>query len=327
MASLYVQTDQTVGWLKWTRCAADYKKQMLFNGQELNDDQTLGEAGLVDGSHVTVGRLMGGLNVSVYKNVPELPDQNDNYTKCTGPNVWTTASSINYDFDGGDGLVYGCPHDWTLVHYSGYLAFPTDRTVRLCDLADDGFRLDLDGVMVLYDWRTKGTSGFCSDTVTFTAGDAKKLDVWLSQGWGGVNVALYTQDAQTGAEAFIPSAYFNTSPYFNFDAAQTYRGLKDVEVRDFVMHDPKPKLTASQKAVLDGFVASHPSATKVEITGSESWLSAYGVSATALVRMKTVRNYLLTHGLSGAKIVILQSRAGGQPSRGNDDVVDVKAIG
>jgi hypothetical protein len=161
--------------------------------------------------------------------------------------------------------------------------------------------------------------------IEFQAGVAKKIDAWYTQGVGGANLAFGTAD-----ENYCPNycnlsaAYFNQTPYFNFDAAPTARGNADVEIRDFAFAGFQG-LTNAQKSALDGFIAAHPNASKVLVYGRNHWRTYWGPHFYTGSRVSAVVRYLQAHGLRNAtyqKVTSSQPRQ----TEGLDDTVSVTAL-
>jgi hypothetical protein len=61
-----------------------------------------------------------------------------------------TVSQINHSFGNN---ILGCPGDYVMVHYFGYISYPTDTTVAFRARADDGFYLNIGETTIFNDWR------------------------------------------------------------------------------------------------------------------------------------------------------------------------------
>lgn len=155
-----------------------------------------------------------GLTVEVYTYNPNvLPEHSvvSDYILCstTVSTAWTSTNSINTNFDAEyAGIVAGCQGDFVLIHYSGWMTWPTTEDVVLQSWADDGFILSLDGETVIDDWYLKGCGG-SQATHSFTANVPQRLDAWFYEYGGGacsilgqikdgqylpIDPAVYSQD-------------------------------------------------------------------------------------------------------------------------------------
>ncbi len=132
------------------------------------------------------------------------------------PCVTTYASSIYADWGGGD--ILGCGSDFVAIRYTGTMTFASDTPVQMMAIADDGFSLSLDGVMVIDDWWLKGCSG---SVVTFepVAGHEYVLDAWFYEYGGGACSTLYMAPADNSEpwmpvepSAFVPVPVIEPEP-------------------------------------------------------------------------------------------------------------------
>ncbi len=123
-----------------------------------------------------------GLRVKVFK--IEASGGNPNrdevsYPLCDG--AWTAVDNVWADWGGG--VVANCQPEYVMIHYYGFIQYPTDTTITFQGLADDGFSLDINGTRVIDNWYQKGCSGG-TGSFDFKAGVAYPIDVWWYE-WGG----------------------------------------------------------------------------------------------------------------------------------------------
>ena len=93
------------------------------------------------------------------------------------------------DFDWGGGPVAdGCPANFFIVHFTGWLTVPETGQWEFLNWSDDGWRMTLDGVLTIEDWNFHGCGGHWSGAnegySQLTAGQPYALDVWMFE-WGG----------------------------------------------------------------------------------------------------------------------------------------------
>lgn len=142
-----------------------------------------------------------GLTVEVYTYTGNTPEHSalPEYVLCstTVDTAWTSAEGLNNNFDAEyGGTVAGCQSDFVLVHYSGWMTWPTTEDVILQSWADDGFILSLDGETVISDWYLKGCGG-SQATHSFTANVPQRLDAWFYEyGGGACNILGQIREGQ-----------------------------------------------------------------------------------------------------------------------------------
>ena len=93
------------------------------------------------------------------------------------------------DFDWGGGPVAeGCPANFFIVHFTGWLTVPETGQWEFLNWSDDGWRMTLDGVLTIDDWNFHGCGGHWSGPnegySQLTTGQPYALDVWMFE-WGG----------------------------------------------------------------------------------------------------------------------------------------------
>ena len=119
-------------------------------------------------------------------------------------------NAINFDWGGGPVLDSG-RYDGVIVRFDGWLSPPTNEIYSLCGLVDDGFRLILDGQLVIDDWWDKGPSCGNVADVDFSDGQAKQLTAWMYENGGGA-VAVLLFHANDGSWLPIPDSWYTASP-------------------------------------------------------------------------------------------------------------------
>jgi hypothetical protein len=164
-----------------------------------------------DGSSVTTGgQSSPGLTMRVYNGIQSRgnpPSRSDSlYTLCKT----TTVSQINVDWGGGG--VAGCNTEYFMIHYTGYITYPTDKSVYFYAQADDGFHMSINGQTLINDWSLKGCSGNTAGVFTFEAGKSYPIDAWMYEWTGGACNILNYQPVGSGQWSVAPASFFSTSP-------------------------------------------------------------------------------------------------------------------
>jgi hypothetical protein len=165
------------------------------NAQSVSDaaDAALAQAQInYDTQLINVGGQGGtsaGLTVDVYTGINRNgnpPSRSDTaYTKCKT----TTLSNIDVNWGGGD--ILGCGSEYVMLHYHGYITYPTTKQVYFQNQADDGFFMTINGQTVINDWSLKGCSANSTGLFSFTAGKSYKIDAWFYEWTGGACSTLY----------------------------------------------------------------------------------------------------------------------------------------
>lgn len=121
--------------------------------------------------------------------------------------------NIDYDW-GGAPVAEGCPYDLFLVHFTGWLTVPESGQWEWLNWSDDGWRMTLDGVLVLDDWTFHGCGGHWSGPnegySQLVAGQSYALDIWMFE-WGGGACARLWYGAPTLGYGVVPAAWLTTS--------------------------------------------------------------------------------------------------------------------
>lgn len=148
-----------------------------------------------------------GLNAEVYVGVNSLgnPPQRSQsaYTLCK------TMIVTQIDFNVGGGSVAGCDNDFVMIHYTGYITYPTNRSVYFYAQADDGFFMFINGQPIINDWSLKGCGGNSAGLFTFQAGVSYPIDAWFYEWGGGACATLYQQPAGSGVWSVTPASMFS----------------------------------------------------------------------------------------------------------------------
>jgi hypothetical protein len=121
--------------------------------------------------------------------------------------------NIDYDW-GGAAPAEGCPGDFFLVNFTGWLTVPESGQWEFLNWSDDGWRMTLDGVLTLDDWNFHGCGGHWSGPnegySNLIAGQSYALDIWMFE-WGGGACARLWFGAPTLGYGVVPAAWLTTS--------------------------------------------------------------------------------------------------------------------
>jgi len=147
-----------------------------------------------------------GLKVDVYTGIGRYgnpPQKSDTvYTKCKT----TTVSNIDLNWGGGD--ILGCGSDYIMLHYKGYITYPTTTKVYFQAPADDGFYMSINGTQVINDWSLKGCGANSTGLFSFTGGKSYAIDAWFYEWTGGACSSLYYKPLNGGSYAVAPASFF-----------------------------------------------------------------------------------------------------------------------
>ena len=121
----------------------------------------------------------------------------------------------NIDFDwGGAPAAEGCPYDFFLVHFNGWLTVPESGQWEFLNWSDDGWRMTLDGVLTIDDWNFHGCGGHWSGPnegySQLVAGQSYALDIWMFE-WGGGACARLWYGAPTLGYGTVPTEWLTTT--------------------------------------------------------------------------------------------------------------------
>ena len=121
--------------------------------------------------------------------------------------------NIDYDW-GGAPPAEGCPGDFFVINFTGWLTVPESGQWEFLNWSDDGWRMTLDGVLTLDDWNFHGCGGHWSGPnegySQLVAGQSYALDIWMFE-WGGGACARLWYGAPTLGYGVVPAAWLTTS--------------------------------------------------------------------------------------------------------------------
>jgi len=121
--------------------------------------------------------------------------------------------NIDYGW-GGAPPAEGCPGDFFLVNFTGWLTVPESGQWEFLNWSDDGWRMTLDGVLTIDDWNFHGCGGHWSGPnegySQLVAGQSYALDIWMFE-WGGGACARLWYGAPTLGYGTVPTEWLTTS--------------------------------------------------------------------------------------------------------------------
>jgi peptidoglycan hydrolase CwlO-like protein len=196
-----------------------------------------------------------GLKVDVYTGISRYgnpPQKSDtSYTKCKT----ITLTQINHNWGGGD--ILGCGGDYIMLHYSGYITYPTTTRVYFQAPADDGFYMTINGQTIINDWSLKGCGANSIGQFAFTGGKSYAIDAWFYE-WGGGACSTLNYQPQGGQWSVVPASMFTQ------DAAATW------------VKDPALKVILDQKtAAYVAAVAAEENANQVYLSAEDNYDGKY----------------------------------------------------
>ena len=213
-----------------------------------------------------------GLLVDVYTGINKTgnpPSRSDVvYSKCK------TVSVSNIDSNWGGGSIFGCASDYVMLHYRGYITYPTTTKVYFQAPADDGFYLSIGGQTVINDWSLKGCGANSTGMFSFTAGKSYVVDGWFYEWTGGACSTLNYKPTTSSSYAVVPGSMF------------TQNAVPQL-IKDPVL-----------KAILDAKTATYVQMVAVEEQANQTYLNAetaydsayqaYAYAASGLSLQRTV---------------------------------------
>jgi hypothetical protein len=155
-----------------------------------------------------------GLRVDIYNQINSagtaIPPRSTNYNLCKT----VTFTHINHNWGGGD--IEGCGSDFVMFHYTGYLTVPetTPYGYDFLNIADDGWYMELDGVVVNDNWTLKGCSGWWSQKQMLEAGRSYAINAWYYEWGGGACSTLYYDNGYNWGP--VPAAWFSQGPAIRY---------------------------------------------------------------------------------------------------------------
>jgi hypothetical protein len=146
-----------------------------------------------------------GLVVDVYTGIANRgnpPSRSDVlYTLCK------TVTLDNIQANWGGGSVLGCGGEYVMLHYRGYITYPTTTKVYFQAQADDGFYMTINGQTIINDWSLKGCGANSTGVFSFTGGKSYAVDAWFYEWSGGACSTLYYAP-QGGQWSVAPGSFF-----------------------------------------------------------------------------------------------------------------------
>ena len=151
-----------------------------------------------------------GLTMTVY---PEV---------IVGAGPWETAPTTepcfvgivpNIDFMwGGDAPAAGCPADFFMVHFTGWITVPESGAWEWLNWSDDGWRMTIGDFLALDDWNFHGCGGHWSGPnegfTQMEAGVSQPISVWMFE-WGGGACARLDYGSPSGY-GVVPTEWLTT---------------------------------------------------------------------------------------------------------------------
>ena len=152
------------------------------------------------------GQVTAGLKADIYIGINRNgnpPQRSDvAYTYCK------TITVTNIDKNWGGGDIEGCGGDYVMIHYRGYITYPTTKQVYFYAAADDGFYMTINGQTIINDWSLKGCGGNSAGLFSFTGGKSYAIDAWMYEWTGGACNTLYYQPLNSGQWTVAPASFF-----------------------------------------------------------------------------------------------------------------------
>ena len=119
----------------------------------------------------------------------------------------------NIDFDWGGGApADGCPSDFFMVHFTGWITVPESGAWEWLNWSDDGWRMTIGEMVALDDWNFHGCGGHWSGgNEGFTqleAGVSQPISIWMFE-WGGGACARLWYGSPSGY-GVVPTEWLTT---------------------------------------------------------------------------------------------------------------------
>jgi uncharacterized repeat protein (TIGR02543 family) len=194
-----------------------------------------------------------GLNVVVYTyGGGGEPDRVTTYPVCDS--AWTHVDKIDVDYDDYGGVVAGCQTDHVIVHYTGFVTFPSSGAYTFTAPADDGFWMSLDGTAIITnDWRDKGRDGD-QYPATIEKDHEYAFDAWFYENGGGANVTLEYKPEGASDFIVVPKEFLTTvATPKTFDVAFDTEGGDAISTVTYNVGSPALTLPTPTK---EGFIFS-----------------------------------------------------------------------
>ncbi len=162
----------------------------------------------------------------------------------------------------------GIPFDWYSVRWTGTLTVPEGGVHRLGVQGNDGYRLYVDGALLIDDW-TPRSSGTRMANVQFAPGSTHALRLEYHETTGNARVKLvWDAGADDGWQAKIDSA---VAVARNADAAIVVAGIEEGEFRDRA----RLGLPGHQEALIEAVAATGTPVVVVLVGGSAVTMSPW----------------------------------------------------
>ena len=220
--------------------------------QELTDAQYDYDTNLIPDPNQPVVTPIPGLRVDIYNQINSagtpIPPRSTNYNLCKT----VTFTHINHNWD--EGNIEGCGSEYVMLHYTGYLTVPesTPYGYDFLNMADDGWYMELDGVVVNDNWTLKGCGGWWSAKQHLEAGRSYAIDAWYYEWGGGACSTLYYDNGYNWG--VVPAAWYTQ----NAVVPTTY------------IHDPALLLVLEQKQNTFNFALLSLSNAEIAYTNASS---------------------------------------------------------
>ncbi len=187
-----------------------------------------------DNSSVTTGggQITAGLKADIYVGVSAYgnpPQRSDTaYTFCK------TITVTNIDKNWGGGNIEGCGGDYVMIHYRGYITYPTSTQVYFFATADDGFYMTINGQPIINDWSLKGCGGNSAGLFSFTGGQSYAIDAWMYEWGGGACNTLYYQPLNSGQWTVAPASFFTQQAVAVTTKDPALKVILDQKIEEYV---------------------------------------------------------------------------------------------
>lgn len=187
-----------------------------------------------DNSAVTTGggQVSAGLRADIYTGVYQYgnpPQRSDTaYTFCK------TITVTNIDKNWGGGDIEGCGGDYIMIHYRGFITYPTNKQVYFYAAADDGFYMTIGGQPIINDWSLKGCGGNSAGLFSFTGGQSYAIDAWMYEWGGGACNTLYYQPLNSGQWSVAPASFFTQQAVAVTTKDPALKVILDQKIQEYV---------------------------------------------------------------------------------------------
>lgn len=267
----------------------------------MNVAQNNYDTNLIPGSGQTTPGLVADVYTSIYQ-FGNPPTRSDNlYNKCKT----TTVTNINTNWGGGD--IMGCGGDYIMIHYHGYITYPTDKKIYFYANADDGFFLSINNQTVINDWALKGCGANSTGVFSFKANVSYPVDAWFYE-WGGGACATLMYQPLGSQWSVVPTTMFSQTAVVATQKDPALKAILDQKTDEYVaavaneeqaLVDYENALTAYDNAVsthtdkqniLQNLNLSLENATTILNNYEIAWQNAsddFAVKDAALTTLKT----------------------------------------